>query len=80
MDGQSGGLSDGTVVLHAITELCLLLFELPSLELRKEYSVLRAFRRKIRPLILRLLRAMPSPERCGCAARKEWMIRQIEAI
>ena len=38
------------------------------------------FRRAIRPLVLALLRAMPSPEKCGCASRKEWMIRQIEAI
>jgi hypothetical protein len=41
---------------------------------------LRLFRRSIRPLVLALLRALPSPEKCGCQARKEWMIRQIEAI
>jgi hypothetical protein len=38
------------------------------------------FRRAIRPAILPILRALPSPVKCGCAARKEWMIRQIEAI
>jgi hypothetical protein len=43
-------------------------------------GVLRTFRRVVRPLILAILRAMPSPEGCGCAARKEWLIRQIEAI
>ncbi len=39
-----------------------------------------AIRRTIRPLAIALLRALPSPEKCGCAARKEWMIRQIEAL
>ena len=43
-------------------------------------SVVRMFRRGIRPAILALLRALPSPEKCGCAARKKWMIEQIEAI
>ena len=43
-------------------------------------SSIRAFRRRIRPAILALLRSLPSPEKCGCAARKEWMIKQIEAI
>jgi hypothetical protein len=43
-------------------------------------SSIRAFRRLIRPLILALLIAMPSPEKCGCASRKEWLIQQIEAI
>jgi hypothetical protein len=43
-------------------------------------SSLRKFRRTLRPAILALLRAMPSPEKCGCQARKEWIIRQIEAI
>ena len=38
------------------------------------------FRRVIRPFVLRVLRAMPSPEKCGCQSRKEWLIRQIEAI
>ncbi len=52
------------------------------LQLVSELGVrmLRAFRRSIRPLIIALLRAMPSPEKCGCAARKDWMIKQIEAI
>jgi hypothetical protein len=38
------------------------------------------FRRTIRPLVLAVLRAMPSPEGCGCASRKAWMIKRIEAI
>jgi hypothetical protein len=38
------------------------------------------FRRSIRPVTIALLRAVPSPQKCGCAARKEWMIRQIESI
>ncbi len=42
--------------------------------------MLRTFRRSIRPIVLAVLRALPSPEKCGCATRKEWMIRQIEAI
>lgn len=42
--------------------------------------MLRAFRRTLRPAIIALLRTLPSPEKCGCASRKEWMIRQIEAI
>jgi hypothetical protein len=80
--GHSRRLSDGTVVLHEYTERCLLLHEpVPKLmSLRRSTGVLRAFRRRIRPLILGLLRAMPSPEKCGCASRKEWMIKQIEAI
>jgi hypothetical protein len=40
----------------------------------------RSLRRLVRPAILALLRAMPSPEKCGCASRKEWLIKQIEAI
>lgn len=43
-------------------------------------SLIRAFRRLIRPFILALLKALPSPEKCGCASRKEWLIQQIEAI
>lgn len=43
-------------------------------------TVVQAFRRSIRPVVVALLRALPSPEGCGCKARKEWMIRQIEAI
>lgn len=42
--------------------------------------MLQAFRRLIRPGVIALLRAMPSPEKCGCAARKARMIRQIETI
>lgn len=42
--------------------------------------MLRAFRRTIRPVVLAVLRAMPSPEGCGCASRKRWMIERIEAI
>ena len=42
--------------------------------------MIRAFRRAVRPAIIRMLRAMPSPEKCGCAARKKWMIERIEAI
>lgn len=42
--------------------------------------MLRLFRRKIRPVVLAALRAVPSPEGCGCASRKRWMIKQIEAI
>lgn len=38
------------------------------------------FRRLIRPPLLALVRVLPSPERCGCAARKEWLIRYIESI
>ena len=41
---------------------------------------LRAVRRAIRPLVISMLRALPSPEGCGCQARKDWLIRQIEAI
>ena len=37
-------------------------------------------RKSVRPLVLAILRAMPSPEKCGCASRKAWMIKQIEAI
>jgi hypothetical protein len=47
---------------------------------REEVPVLRAVRRSIRPIVLTILRAMPSPEKCGCASRKAWMIRQIEAL
>jgi hypothetical protein len=43
-------------------------------------SLVHLFRRGIRPVIIALLRALPSPEKCGCQARKEWMIKQIEAI
>jgi hypothetical protein len=43
-------------------------------------SLTRSFRRLIRPVVLGVLRALPSPEGCGCAARKRWMIKQIEAI
>lgn len=43
-------------------------------------SIVRTFRRWIRPAILALLHSLPSPEKCGCQARKEWMIEQIEAI
>jgi hypothetical protein len=42
--------------------------------------MLRLFRRSVRPLVLAVVRAMPSPEKCGCAARKDWLIKQIEAI
>lgn len=42
--------------------------------------LLRRFRRSIRPVVIAILRSLPSPEKCGCASRKEWMIRQIEAI
>jgi hypothetical protein len=43
-------------------------------------NVLQTVRRAIRPAVLALLRALPSPDGCGCRSRKEWMIRQIEAI
>lgn len=43
-------------------------------------ATVRTFRRIIRPAILAVLRALPSPEKCGCQGRKEWMIKQIEAI
>ena len=42
--------------------------------------LIRAFRRVIRPAILVVIRALPSPEGCGCAARKRWLIAQIEMI
>lgn len=42
--------------------------------------MLRAFRRVIRPAVIAILRSIPSPEKCGCQARKEWLIKQIEAI
>ena len=42
--------------------------------------MLRAFRRAIRPAVIGLLRALPSPEDCGCASRKAWLIARIEAI
>jgi hypothetical protein len=42
--------------------------------------MLRAFRRAIRPGVIAILRALPSPEKCGCASRKKWMIERIEAI
>lgn len=45
-----------------------------------QVMILRVFRRSIRPAVIALLRALPSPEKCGCQARKDWMIRQIEAI
>ncbi len=40
----------------------------------------RTFRRWIRPAAIALLNALPSPESCGCKARKDWMIKQIQAI
>jgi hypothetical protein len=43
-------------------------------------SIVRTFRRLMRPAVLALLNALPSPQGCGCKARKEWLIRQIEAI
>lgn len=46
----------------------------------KPSLIVLTFRRSIRPLVLALLRVLPSPVKCGCAARKEWMIRQIQAI
>lgn len=42
--------------------------------------MIRAFRRVIRPAVIAVLRAMPSPEGCGCAGRKRRLIAQIEAI
>ncbi len=42
--------------------------------------MLRAFRRAIRPAVVAILNALPSPQGCGCAARKRWMIERIEAI
>lgn len=42
--------------------------------------MLKKLRRSIRPAVIAILRAIPSPEKCGCASRKEWMIKQIEAI
>lgn len=42
--------------------------------------MLLAFRRAIRPAVLAILRALPSPEECGCASRKQWLISQIEAL
>lgn len=42
--------------------------------------MLRVLRRSIRPFVIAVLRALPSPEKCGCESRKEWMIKQIEAI
>jgi hypothetical protein len=42
--------------------------------------VIMTFRRLIRPAVLALLKKMPSPQGCGCAARKQWMIERIEAI
>lgn len=41
---------------------------------------LRLFRRSIRPAVIALLRALPSPEGCGCASRKQWLIKQVESI
>lgn len=52
----------------------------PELTETEEDVVKRTFRQWIRPAILALLRALPSPEKCGCQARKEWMIKQIQAI
>lgn len=43
-------------------------------------KVLRLFRRLVRPAVIALLKTLPSPEGCGCKGRKEWMIRQLEAI
>jgi hypothetical protein len=42
--------------------------------------MLLAIRRFIRPFVIAVLRSIPSPEQCGCQARKEWIIRRIEAI
>jgi hypothetical protein len=42
--------------------------------------MVRRFRVIIRPAIIAMLRAMPSPAKCGCLSRKEWLIRHIEAI
>jgi hypothetical protein len=52
----------------------------PANNVRPSASIVRAFRRWVRPAILALLRSLPSPEKCGCAARKDWMIKQIEVI
>lgn len=38
------------------------------------------YRRAMRPIVIAILRALPSPAKCGCAARKEWLIKQIQAI
>lgn len=38
------------------------------------------FRRMIRPVVLPLIRALPSPEGCGCASRKARLIAYIESI
>jgi hypothetical protein len=42
--------------------------------------MLQVIRRAIRPVVIAILRSLPSPEGCGCAARKRWLITQIEAI
>jgi hypothetical protein len=43
-------------------------------------SMITRLRRMIRPPLLALIRALPSPEGCGCAARKEWLIDYLESI
>lgn len=42
--------------------------------------LLRTFRRSLRPVVIRILLAVPSPEGCGCKGRKEWLVRQISSI
>ena len=42
--------------------------------------MLLRFRRTIRPFVVAFLRALPSPDGCGCAARKAWLMKQIEAL
>ena len=42
--------------------------------------MLTSFRRFIRPAVIAVLRAMPSPEGCGCGARKRALITRIELI
>jgi hypothetical protein len=43
-------------------------------------SMITRLRRMIRPPLLTIIRALPSPEGCGCAARKEWLIEYLESI
>lgn len=42
--------------------------------------MLKLFRRAIRPVVIAVLKVMPSPHGCGCARRKAEMIALIESI
>lgn len=42
--------------------------------------MIRALRRLIRPAVIAVISALPSPEKCGCAARKTRLLEYIRSI